>query len=125
MIRRNLWNALKLTPAGVLWCYIGDFNAIISAEEHKGRCTPTKVPMSGNQFSWNNGRKGTCLTEKRLDRSICNMDLLDKCTMVVCNTLSKLRSDHYPILLTCDFDKVVYNSHFKFLKMWTSSKECL
>ncbi|XP_058783255.1 uncharacterized protein LOC131657925 [Vicia villosa] len=142
VIRRNLWNALKQTPTGVPWCYIGDFNAIISAEEHKGRCAPAKVPMAdffnwsnnlnlihlpttGNQFSWNNGRKGLCLTEKRLDRSICNMDLLNNCNLVVCNTLTKIRSDHFPIMLTCDFEKVHYSSQFRFLKMWTSSMECL
>lgn len=87
------------------WCFIAYFNVIISNEEYKGTCTPAENPMTdffncsdsnhfihlptiGNPFTWSNGRKGTQLTEKRLDRAVCTMDFMDVCNTVVCNVLS-------------------------------------
>src|SRR4051812_24779177 len=49
---------------------------------------------------------------------------MDNCHSVVCNTLPKTNSDHYPILLTINFDQVVFRSQFKFHKMWTAHADC-
>ncbi|KAI5389607.1 hypothetical protein KIW84_075045 [Lathyrus oleraceus] len=83
--RKHLWNSLQSRIPNTLCCFIGDFNAIISADEYKGNHWTSSIPMQdffhwsdsnhyihiptlGNKFTWSNGRKGRQLTEKRLDR---------------------------------------------------------
>ncbi|XP_058783229.1 uncharacterized protein LOC131657895 [Vicia villosa] len=76
-----------------------------------------------NPFTWCNGRRGRLRTEKRLDRAICNLNLLDFCKHVVCHTLPKIKSDHYPLLYSINIEKVTFKSNFKFLSMWTLKEE--
>lgn len=52
------------------------------------------------------------------------MNLLKVCSNVDYHTLLKINSDHYPILLTLNLNKVTFKSQFKFLKMWTLNEEC-
>ncbi|XP_058742694.1 uncharacterized protein LOC131615239 [Vicia villosa] len=141
--RRILWNNLNnlIINSKTPWTFLGDFNAIISADEYKGNHTPSNTPMHeffqwsdsnhlihlptvGNMFTWSNGRKGRHLTEKRLDRVICNLDMMDTCNTIVCHTLTRVKSDHYPIFFTCKWDNISYKSQFKFLRMWTLSNDC-
>jgi hypothetical protein len=94
--RRQLWNSLSIlqNQHHLPWCFIGDFNVIIGAHEHRGRISPARLPMQefqtwsdsfnllhlptrGADFTWNNGRGGTRHTEKRLDRAICNQLWID------------------------------------------------
>ncbi|CAI8601166.1 unnamed protein product [Vicia faba] len=82
------------------------------------------LPTVCNFFTWYNGRKGNQLIEKRRDRVLCNVDLFDACNIAVCNTLTKYKSDHYPLMLTCNFEKVHFRSRFKFLKMWSLNDDC-
>ncbi|XP_058784648.1 uncharacterized protein LOC131659478 [Vicia villosa] len=143
LTRRKLWHYLSLNMANrqIPWTLIGDFNAIINADEYRVSRSPARIPMqdffnwsdanklvhlqtAGNFFTWSNGRKGSRLTEKRLDRAICNLDMLDICTNMNCHTLSKIKSDHYPLLLFIDFNKISIKSQFKFLKMWTGHDDC-
>lgn len=46
IVRRQLWNDLsnlqQAYPAP--WCFIGDFNSVLGAHEHKGRCLPLRIP---------------------------------------------------------------------------------
>ncbi|XP_058727131.1 uncharacterized protein LOC131598562 [Vicia villosa] len=142
LVRRSLWNTLGNVLPNTPWSFIGDFNAIISSAEYKGNHTPSKAPISdffnwtdvnsliqvptlGNPFTWCNGRKGRLRTEKRLDRVICNMDLLDVCHSIKCHTLPKVKSDHYPLLYSINLEKVTFKSQFKFLNMWTKNEDCL
>ncbi|XP_058759734.1 uncharacterized protein LOC131633041 [Vicia villosa] len=138
--RRNLWNALSNFPVNIPWTFIGDFNAIASVSEYRGSHSPASIPMNDflnwtdknqlihvptlcNAFTWCNGRKCRHMTEKMLDRAICSIPLMDICHSVVCNTLPKTNSDHYQILLTINFDEIVFRSQFKFHKMWTAHAE--
>ncbi|XP_058761335.1 uncharacterized protein LOC131634725 [Vicia villosa] len=138
-LSNNLTNLISNTKNP--WSFIGDFNAIISADEYRGMHNPNNIPMReffqwydtnhlihlptvGNFFTWCIGRKGRHLTEKRLDGVVCNLEMLDACNTIVCHTLSKVRSYHYPLLYTCDFDKISFKSQFKFLKMWSLNEEC-
>ncbi|GAU22346.1 hypothetical protein TSUD_106740 [Trifolium subterraneum] len=74
--------------------WVGDFNVILGAHEHRGRTPPSRLPMeefqnwtdafnlihlptTGAEFTWNNGRRSLRHTEKRLDRAICNQSWLD------------------------------------------------
>jgi hypothetical protein len=73
--RRNLWNALTSLQAqhDLPWSFIGDFNVIMGAHEHRGRFNPARLPIEefqawsdsfnlihlptrGADFTWNNGR---------------------------------------------------------------------
>lgn len=73
IIRRNPWLNLSSIMANIPWSFIGDFNAIISADEYKGQHIPSKIPINdfhnwsdtnnlihlptlGNTFTWCNGR---------------------------------------------------------------------
>ncbi|XP_019418611.1 PREDICTED: uncharacterized protein LOC109329402 [Lupinus angustifolius] len=75
------------------WCCIGDFNVVLGAHECRSTRLPAKTPCLefisfsdsagllhlntlGVQFTWSNKRRGNALTEKRLDRALCNEDWL-------------------------------------------------
>lgn len=115
---------------------------VLSANEYKGSSSPAKTPRQNffdwsdtnhfihianvdNKYTWCNSRKGKHLTEKRLDIAVCNIDLLDACTTIICNTLTKIKSDHFPILLNCNFDEIKFISQFKFLKIWSLNEDFL
>ncbi|XP_024636247.1 uncharacterized protein [Medicago truncatula] len=141
--RRVLWNELSnlQNQFNLPWCYIGDFNAILEASEHRGRLDPARIPMSdfqdwssnndllhlptrGAWFTWNNGRGGRAHIERRLDRTICNQLWLNFCSTMSCSTLTKLSSDHFPLLLEFQYNECNFKSHFKFMKMWSLKDDC-
>lgn len=141
--RRLFWNDLINchNQFSIPWCTIGDFNAIIGAHEHRGATPPATLPMDeflnwsntdnfhhlptrGVQYTWANGRHGRRYTEKRLDRALCNNQLLDICSSISASTLIKQQSDHYPILLELQMNEESQPHQFKFLKMWTLHEEC-
>ncbi|XP_058784639.1 uncharacterized protein LOC131659467 [Vicia villosa] len=140
--RRRLWSSLDTLIIDTPWCFIGDFNAIIESGEYKGdSCTasiPMKeflswsdsnhlvhVPTMGNQYTWNNCKKGKKLIEKRLDRAMCNFKWIGSCIKTSCHTLTKANSEHYPILLNFNFNDIKYISQFKFKSMWTNHSDCM
>jgi hypothetical protein len=141
--RRLLWHSLTVVQNSMLipWACIGDFNTILGSHEHRGAFLPYKLPMDefanwsdsnnlvhlptkGSLYTWINGRDGIRCTERRLDRVICNHQMLSKCATISCSTLTKHRSDHFPILLDIQFNALRYASNFKFLKMWSYHNEC-
>lgn len=94
--RRDLWSDLSAlqTSNPAPWCFIGDFNAILGAHEHRGNCLPSAISCDkfrswsdlqhlihintrGVSYTWSNGRFGNRFTERRLDRSIYNEDWLN------------------------------------------------
>lgn len=56
------------------------------------------VPIKGAFFTWSNKGSHPFLTERRLDRVIVNQDWLDLYVGNIVCTLTKLRSDHFPLL---------------------------
>jgi len=121
--------------------YIGDFNIILEDGEHRGRLAPARLPMSdfhtwssindllhlptrGAWFTWNNGRGGRAHTERRLDRTICNQSWLDLCNTMSYSTLTKLKSDHFPLLFEFQYSDCSFSSQFKFMKMWSLKDDC-
>jgi hypothetical protein len=143
LVIRQLWNSLNVLQSQHVmpWIFIGDFNAIVGAHEHRGRFTPARTPMEdfqswsdgfdllhlptrGADFTWANGRRGNRYTEKRLDRALCNPSLIDLCSSIFVSTLTKHKSDHYPILLDLQLSNVIFASQFKFMKMWTLHSDC-
>lgn len=116
--RRQLWNSLNLLQSQhfMPWCFLGDFNSILGAHEHRGRTAPSRIPMEefklwtdsnnlihlptrGAEFTWYKGRGAHRGTERRLDRALCNQSWIDLFTSVSVTTLVKHKSDHFPLLL--------------------------
>jgi hypothetical protein len=141
--RRSLWTNITSiqTQHPIPWCCIGDFNTILGAQEHKGSTTPARTPMLDFQdwsnsnnllhlptqrafYTWSNGRRGRHATLKRLDRAICNIDWINACSTVKVSTLTKLRSDHFPILLEFKNQDIHVASNFKFMRMWSLHPDC-
>jgi len=130
------------TQHPIPWCFIGDFNYILGAHEHRGNTTPARPPMNdfvlwtnqnnfthlptrGAQFTWSNGRKGRRHTERRLDRAICNNLWLDMCSSINVSTLTKQNSDHFPLLIEFQTSEVHFASQFRFMQMWTQHPDCM
>ncbi|WJX14219.1 hypothetical protein P8452_04514 [Trifolium repens] len=143
LTRRRLWSALNILQSqhDLPWCFIGDFNVILGAHEHRGRFSPARLPIEdfqqwsdssnlihlhtrGAEFTWNNGRGGDRHTEKRLDRAICNQAWLDSCVSSSVTALPRIRSDHFPLLLDLSVTSVSFASQFKFQRMWVSHDDC-
>jgi hypothetical protein len=113
----------------------------MGAHEHRGRVTPARLPIEefnnwtdsfnlvhlptrGADFTWNNGRGGVRHTEKRLDRVVCNQSWLDLCCISTVTSLTKLRSDHFPLWFEYQTTFVSHASQFKFMKMWSLHFDC-
>jgi hypothetical protein len=141
--RKNIWFKLSnlQNTYDEAWIFIGDFNTVMGAHEHSGSFTPARPPIEdfqqwtdsfnlihlptrGATYTWDNRRSGRRHTKRRLDRSIVNQKLLDICSSISCSTLTKTRSDHYPLLLDFNTDHTTFASSLKFLKMWTLHNGC-
>lgn len=116
--RRSLWQQLNVLQASynIPWRFLSDFNTVMGAHEYRWSGGPSKIsckdfqmwttsndlihlPTRGNSLTWFNGRRGRALNEKILDRSICNDDGIEYWSSISCCTLTKSKSDHYPLLL--------------------------
>lgn len=141
--RRTLWQSLTNVHNSLNspWSCIGDFNTILGSHEYRGAHSPAKLPMAdfaywsdnlnllhlpitGCPFTWSNEREGVHHTEKMLDRVICNHSWVDLCSNISCSTLTKIKSDHFPILFDFQMNNIRYASNFKFLKMWSHHNDC-
>lgn len=114
----------------------GDFNTIIGAHEYKSSSSTARIPIEdfqcwtesnnlihlptkGTFFSWANGRRGSAYKKRRLNRAIVNQNWIDHCSFVSCSTLTKTKSNHFPLLLDFSFSNPSFKSQFKFLRMWS------
>jgi hypothetical protein len=141
--RRKLWSTLNnlQTQHDLPWCFLGDFNVILGTHEHRGRSSPARLPIEefqkwtndfnlihlptrGAAFNWNNGRGGARHTERRLDRVICNQAWFDTCCVSSVTSLTKIRSDHFPLLFDFKLTNTTFASQFKFLRMWSMHPDC-
>lgn len=123
------------------WTFLGDFNAIIKAHEHNGRLVPAIGPIRDFQ-EWTDAyqllhvpNKGAFLLgqirviflyffERKLGCVIVNHDWMSICTSNSVCTLSKLPSDHHPIMLEFSISTINVISQFRFLKAWTLHNDC-
>ncbi|CAN6558781.1 unnamed protein product [Malus baccata var. baccata] len=135
--RRDLWaDFISLRPqTQVPWMAIGDFNAILGAHEQMGggrpsqascaefsnmsdTCNFTHLNTSGAAFTWSNGWRSRGRTERRLDRSLCDISWFDSWPHSNCIALPKVVSDHNPLIFSGS--RVLRNGHrpFRFQSMW-------
>ncbi|MCH81855.1 RNA-directed DNA polymerase (Reverse transcriptase) [Trifolium medium] len=82
------------------------------------------LPTSGAEFTWANGRRDLRYTYRRLDRAVCNQCWLDLCATLNVSTLTKHKSDHFPLLLDFNLTMLSSTSQFKFMRMWTLHPDC-
>ncbi|XP_019431738.1 PREDICTED: uncharacterized protein LOC109338847 [Lupinus angustifolius] len=143
MHRRLIWSEIRsiMIASPGLWCCIGDFNVVFRANEYRGSDFPPRLPSEefksfsddssllhlltrGAQFTWSNKRIGDALTEKRLGRCLCNVDWLTSWNEILCCTLTRISSDHHPLLLSFSSSSVTRLSPFRFHIMWLQHLDC-
>jgi len=141
---RDLWSTISIIQNQHLmpWACIGDFNTILGSHEQRSSYSPARLAMEdfqqwtdtnnlihmhtrGGAYTWSNGRRGRFNIQRRLDRVIVNEYWINSCTSSNVCTLTKVRSDHYPLLLEFMSLDIQFASTFKFLKMWVEHPDCI
>ncbi|XP_070034714.1 uncharacterized protein [Nicotiana tomentosiformis] len=74
--------------------------------------------FKGSIFTWWNGRADEDFIFKRLDRCLANMEFQQTFPILEVTHLSKIGSDHSPMLLKCDFEAPPVKKSFRFLNFW-------
>ncbi|KAF1876701.1 hypothetical protein Lal_00031513 [Lupinus albus] len=82
------------------------------------------LPTRGVDFTWSNRRRGVALTEKRLDKSLCNEDWLIAWKQVSCCSLPRLPFDHHHLMLCSSSTDSIIKSSFRLHKMWLHNLDC-
>nr|XP_027083597.1 uncharacterized protein LOC113705891 [Coffea arabica] len=139
--REVLWHQLVgVCPRGGLVIVLGDFNVIIGANEKKrGRpfCAResesflgfiedaelTDLGFTGSQFTWCNNRWSRARVWKRLDRVFVNQKWLNLAVTTSVTHLSRVASDHSPLLVSCSMVVGGAPTSFRFLDVWRSHAE--
>ncbi|XP_075078217.1 uncharacterized protein LOC142164292 [Nicotiana tabacum] len=136
--RIELWDMLYAMASDmtVPWLVGGDFNVIWDEEEKYGglpvflievddfrHCINTynltDLGFKGSIFTWWNGRSEEDCIFKRLDRCFGNNELQQTFPGLEITHLSKIGSDHCPMLLKCDIETPPIKKSFRFLNFWT------
>jgi len=146
-LRHDLWDFLRLvrTEWSGPWICAGDFNEILSRDEHLSRrergeqqirlfreclefCDLVDLGFSGPKFTWNNRQEGNDNVKVCLDRAVANgkfNQLFDECHVENVITSS---SDHYAILIS--INKKTWHSEnnyfkigFKYEAMWARAPD--
>lgn len=118
--RLELWDNLNQNANSLnhAWLVGGDFNVILNEEEKIdglpvypseyedfsyciNSCELLEVGFKGSSFTWWNGRAGTDCIFKRLDRIVINNAFQSWLGNVEVEHLSRIGSDHSPLLLSC------------------------
>ncbi|GKV37516.1 hypothetical protein SLEP1_g45542 [Rubroshorea leprosula] len=136
--KRILWLELKnlVLQSGGMWCVVGDFNAVRKVKEKigSGRLTTEMgefdnfirdsglidIPLVGRKFTWyQTGGKFM----SRIDRALLSEEWLSTWGEATQWGLSRIVSDHCPILLR--HKKVNWGPKpFRFFDIWLEQKEC-
>ncbi|XP_009758676.1 uncharacterized protein LOC107822524 [Nicotiana tabacum] len=116
-----------------LW---GDFNVIWDEEERFGglhvslnevndlrhcvnTCNLTDLGFKGSIYTWWNGQAGDDCIFKRLDRCLANTEFQQIFPALEITHLSKIGSDHNPMLLKCREDAAPLKKLKKALSTWS------
>ncbi|KAJ6889556.1 hypothetical protein NC652_030338 [Populus alba x Populus x berolinensis] len=143
--RNTLWNYIAQESAinsHIPWLVMGDFNAILSAEDRTGgdNAWPSyqndfsscitqsellQVPFTGLKYSWHNGQLGSNTIQKKLDWVFGNSCLLS--TWPATNAIFQPRSisDHSGIILRLQQPNQLKHTLFKFLNIWADRSDFL
>lgn len=134
--RRLLWHKAGVpVDQGIPTIMAGDFNCITSQDEKIGgrpfspnlafqdflyflnSNSLVDLGFTGNCFTWCNNRFGTARVWKRIDKAFANLNWLQVHPDFFVKHLSRIASDHCPLLLSTD-TAVLSNPPFRFEKFW-------
>nr|XP_009768841.1 PREDICTED: uncharacterized protein LOC104219801 [Nicotiana sylvestris] len=82
-------------------------------------CNLTDLGFKRSIFTWWNGRSEEDCIFKRLDRCLGNNELQQTFPGLEITHLSKIGSDHCPMLLKCDIETPPIKKSFRFFNFWT------
>lgn len=135
--RIELWDTLNALAQDMIvpWLVGGDFNVIWDEEEKFGglpvslnevdnfrhcvtTCNLFDLGFKGSIYTWWNGRAEEDYIFKRLDRCLANFELQQMGPGLEITHLSKIGSDHSPLLITCNPDSAHIKKTFRFLNFW-------
>nr|XP_016449536.1 PREDICTED: uncharacterized protein LOC107774498 [Nicotiana tabacum] len=135
--RIELWDSLYAMASDMIvpWLVGGDFNVIWDEEEKFGAlsvslnevddfrhcintCNLTDLGFKGSIYTWWNGRSEEDCNFKRLDRCLGNIEFQQTFPGLEVSHLSKIGSDHCPMLLKCDTASLTIKKSFRFLNFW-------
>lgn len=139
----SLWLELsKMSSLNIPWLIVGDFNDIVTNNEHKGvrfsyysRKTSYFLNLIddnnlldlyfiGPKYTWCNNQNGMAQLWARLDHCLVNMSWSSKLSNYTLRHLVRIFSDHGPLLLSI----TLHNSHkrvlFHFANHWLNYIRC-
>ncbi|KAJ0986430.1 hypothetical protein J5N97_004786 [Dioscorea zingiberensis] len=141
--QRAVWRSLEVfSSLNLPWTLMGDFNAILNDEEHRGGSFDHYSPksklfnefVSGNQlldlgfsgspFTWCNNQLGLARRWARLDRVLANDEWITHFESYYIKHLPRTASDHAPILLTAKFFTYHRRRVFRFENYWFEYENC-
>ncbi|KAJ6871911.1 hypothetical protein NC651_031103 [Populus alba x Populus x berolinensis] len=124
------------------WMVLGDFNAIIRAEDRSGgdinwyhhqnefsQCIRQseliQLPYTGMKYTWHNGQQGEHTIQKKLDWTFGNSCLFTNFPAAHSVFMPRLISDHSAMLLHLATQPATRPRHFpfKFLNAWADRSE--
>ncbi|KAL9680073.1 hypothetical protein QQ045_017948 [Rhodiola kirilowii] len=125
-----------------LWLIIGDFNTIASWNENKGgkknngkiirlfndfmaNVGVSDAGYEGPTFTWSNNQDGASRIWERLDKCLVNGLAMNKFPTLKILHLSRVASDHCPLLLQFDDGDARSRRSFNIMGMWTEHHEFL
>ncbi|OVA14191.1 Endonuclease/exonuclease/phosphatase [Macleaya cordata] len=137
--RRLLWSDLSSIASDIMspWLFGGDFNVVSNLSERVGG-RPSMCPnmvdfndfMDGNglvdsgyvgsKFTWCNNQQGSRRIWVRLDRVLTNYFWIHTFPPIVVNHLTRVCSDHSPLLVMTHKRSKRGPSPFRFQRMWVT-----
>ncbi|KAL2931584.1 hypothetical protein RDABS01_036994 [Bienertia sinuspersici] len=139
--RIAIWKKIEniATSIALPWLCIGDFNQIANSSEKRGGRIPKENRMrmfndfmqncafidlgaSGNKFTWFNKRRSHPIYE-RLDRCLANQQWLNLFPDYAVTNLSRMSSDHCPVVLNLKQQNLTNSKKFNFEPGWLKTNE--
>lgn len=138
-LRNKLWFDLNKERLGLWdeWIAVGDFNAVTNADEvsnqntfNQRRCAGLKnwihreglidLGFTGPLFTWVRGKETDNFKGARLDRVVCSMDWLNSFPDANVKHLTRIKSDHSPVLVHIVGNASKRKKGFMFQAAWMS-----
>ncbi|KAJ0983259.1 hypothetical protein J5N97_011514 [Dioscorea zingiberensis] len=142
-VQKSVWCALAgMSSLNLPWILTGDFNAILSTEEHRGGgfdhySTKSKyfsefisanqlfdLGYYGSPYTWCNKQNGLARRWARLDRYLANSSWISCFDSYYNKHLCRTLSDHSPMLLTARFFTSSKKKVFRFENYWFEHALC-
>ncbi|KAJ0967671.1 hypothetical protein J5N97_024588 [Dioscorea zingiberensis] len=142
-LQKNLWHDLNsISSLNLPWILMGDFNAILNSEEHRGGCFDHYAAkakhftdfISSNQlfdlgfygtpYTWCNNQSGMARRWARLDRFLANNIWLTNFDSYYNKHLPRTASDHSPMFLIAKLFAHQKKKIFRFENYWFEYQDC-